>query len=58
MTVYAAATRAVGVAARELSPGSMSHEAFQEALAASEAAHVECDNARRALLEHKKQHGC
>ena len=33
-------------------------EAFKEALAQSEAASLECRNAREALLRHKHEHGC
>ena len=58
MTLYTAAMGVVGVTVRKLSPDTMSHEAFQEALAESKAAHIECGKARNALLEHRKQHGC
>jgi hypothetical protein len=53
---YAAATRSLAAAARRLS--GLDSEAFREALAKSEAARVQCDKARKALMRHKDEHAC
>jgi hypothetical protein len=56
ITAYADATERYALAAAELRVTAGTE--FGEARAASEAARAECARARRALLEHRAEHGC
>jgi len=56
ITAYAVTTERYAISAAKLrtTPGSQ----LQKALAVSETARAECVKARRALQEHKAEHGC
>ena len=56
ITAYAAITEryAVAVAKLRLTTG----KEFEKEFSASKAAHTKCANARRAIQEHRAEHGC